>query len=172
MNVARLAKIKKLAESGKAGEREAAQRILADLIRKHDVDPSILRDDPVSEYCFVYRTKYERLILTQLIHKVLNVDSFPYTKGRGRLLVACTQYQADMILVLFATYRRELASELLRTARAFIQANRIFSDAPPTMDKLTRAQLSELMEVLKRANSMSPVSLPAGYIGSGKGSKL
>jgi len=69
----KLKKIMVLAERGEAGERDVAQKMLDELLAKHDLTFEEILAGEVRDYKFSYRNKWERRLLLQLYSMVAEI---------------------------------------------------------------------------------------------------
>lgn len=162
----RLAKIKALADSGAAGEAQAARRMLDRLLAQAGMTEEQLEEHlaaaKVSRHDFNYQTEEDRTILGQVIMKVMddhNTEVWTYTrKGRKvrRYGIDCTDEQADRITVYFKIYRDAWKVEKEQMISAFIQKHKLYAEGGPT----SHISDEEMLDLLRRMQSMGDVTPP------------
>ena len=131
-----LRKLSALAEKGEGGEKVNAQRKLDELMNKWGISESELETETVIPCEFTYHGEREKLLLAQIIYKVLNergsIYGFRYTcSGRAcknKLGCKATAAQKIEIEFLFDFYNQLYKSEEKFFFSAFIQKHRLFGD--------------------------------------------
>ncbi len=133
-NLELLKKVKKLAEHGVGGERDAAQALLSRLMKKYDIAEIDLSDDALEERGFTYKTPYERKLLHQLFNKIADDrECYRYRGGKGArtiLYLKCTKAEAVQIDIEYDFYKALFAEEVGWLFQAFVQKHKIFDMKP------------------------------------------
>lgn len=143
----RIKKLQALAERGVGGEKDTAQKMLSKLLEKNGISSlEELETDKVEYYLFSYSGKHEIALLKQCMYKVLGAanDTVTYrTRGtRQKIGIYCTKAQKIEIELEFEFYRNVFYEELTTFMSAFIQAQEIFPQDAPTLNR----ELWELSE--------------------------
>lgn len=131
-----LLKLRALAESGEGGEKVNAQRKLEELMRKYGISESELETETDIPCEFTFHGKREKLLLAQIIYKVVNekgrIYGFSYTdSGRAcktKLGCKATPAQKIEIEFLFDFYKQLYKREEEFFFSAFVQKHRLFGD--------------------------------------------
>ena len=121
----KLLKVKALADTGSAGEREAARAILCRLASKHGLTEFGLSEEPKQQYKFSYENKYEKRILIQIYAKITKQSTIRYrypNNGSKRILVTLTPDQYQEMKKLYGVYRKAFQKQLERVAAGLIDA--------------------------------------------------
>ena len=153
--------VKALAERGVAGEKAAAEALLASLMSKYGITEAEIEDAEIRTYWIRYKTEYERKLIFQLAYMHLGSGhSFGCVgkySGRSRkeVGVECTPAQYIEIEADFQFYREALAEEMGVFYSAFIQKNELFpppelaghveSDDPDVVDYDKIAKMKAMM---------------------------
>lgn len=149
--LARLRKVKALADAGVDGEAEAARLQLEKLCAKHGVTLDDLAEvERVEVVKFTTRDSFERMLLVQVLAHVLDSHSVRCLR-RGRASFAnLTAAQRIDATELYAHYRKELAKERERLFVAFVHRHHLFpktaKDTEPA--PLDLAELAALMAMM------------------------
>jgi hypothetical protein len=104
----RLKKIQALAESGIAGERENAQRMLAELQAKYGITLEQLASAEKRFYTFKHRTKLEARLLIQILLSICRTRKIRHIVHASKTEVELTAAQAVDIQDAYHHYRKEL----------------------------------------------------------------
>lgn len=164
--LAKLRKIRALAEEGIDGERVAAQRQLDRLLAEHGVTLEELASVAVREYSAAYRAVDERRLFTQICAQVLDSSHPPVTfRRKARIaFIECTAAQWADIKDRYAHYVRQLRAEkaaarkrMALLAVAMIQRHGIFPEHPETSAEkreLTEQEKRELLELFRAMRSL------------------
>ena len=121
----KLLKVKALAESGSAGEREAARAVLDRLMLKHGMSEFELSQEPKQQYDFSFKNKFEKRILIQIFAKVTKQSTIRYRNPNNRSKRVLFQLTTDQYLEmkrLYGVYRKAFQKELDRVAEGLIDA--------------------------------------------------
>ena len=141
-----LQKIKALAEQGSGGEKENAQKILADLMKKYKIKDEDLVDEVITDHPVRFKSKYERALINQVTYSVLGDK---YFEGQGtlvyknsrikELIIRCTSADFIEIKAKIEFYYHHFEKELKLFYDAFIRANDIY----PPDNKISEKYLSK-----------------------------
>ena len=134
----KLNKIKALAERGYAGEKLAAEQMLAKLMEKYGVDESDLTDTVTKEHEFRFWGQFGDRLFTQVVYSILpeaTILHYKYKRNCHSRFVTCTEAEAIQIKETFEFYRNHLDEGLKNYYTAFICAEEIFPENPPENDK-------------------------------------
>lgn len=129
-------KLQALAERGVGGEKETAQKMLQQMLKKNGISSlKELEDEKVEYTLFSYNGKHEIKLLKQCIYKVMTAEkkvTYYRSKGtRQKIGIYCTKAQKIEIELEFEFYRNVFYDELNTFMDAFIQAQKIVpTDAP------------------------------------------
>lgn len=146
----RLRKIEALANSGVAGERENARRMLAALCEKHGLSPQQITSPDRSWQKFRFRGEKERLIFQQVLIHVLKTRHVQHRKNPTNWEVFLTAAEGADVADCWAHYRDLWCGQLDDFCNAFIQKNRIFGPPLETRDdkKLTEQDIAEAKRIM------------------------
>ena len=133
----KLEKVKALVDRGVGGERENAERMLADLMAQYGVTEEALEDSKASTHWIRYKTNWERKLLFQLAYMYLGpghafgcIGSYSGRK-RKEVGIDCTPSQYIEIEADFAFYSAAMEEEMGIFYSAFINKNNLFP--PPEL---------------------------------------
>lgn len=126
----RLQKLISLAERGEGGEKENAQRMLDNLLKKHGLSVSDIVGDKQSLQWFKYgKGLFELRLLSQIIYAVCGSrDKWKNTRRRYVIGVKCSEYERVQIELRFSVYREALKKEFEVIYDAFLHTNKIFPE--------------------------------------------
>ncbi len=163
-NLELLKKVKKLAEQGVGGERDAAQALLSRLMEKYDVAELDLSDDALEEHGFTYKTPYERKLLHQLFNKIADDrECYRYKGGKGSrtvIYLKCTKAEAVQIGIEYDFYKALFAEEVNWLFRAFVQKHEIFDMKPGhKTSEISNEDLLRLNAIMAGLQDKSPHAL-------------
>lgn len=133
----KLEKVRTLAERGVGGEKESAERTLAELMERYGITEEDLEDTRASTHWIRYKTEWERKLLHQLAYMHLGTGhSFGcvgrYTnRPRKEVGVDCTPAKYIEIEADFAFYSEAMREEMELFYEAFLQKNHLFP--PPEL---------------------------------------
>ena len=140
-NILELAKkLKALADRGVGGEKLNAERMLTDLLRKHNISIEEVEEPDRSDREFDCQKKQESIMMG-CIYSVMgkDVDVFRYRRKKTGYIVACTNAEYLEIEASFAFFWRHYEDELKIFERAFVQKNKLI---PFDADSYDRAELT------------------------------
>ena len=132
----RLKKVRELALRGTAGERESAQQLFDDMVKKYNLQDYNFDDELVEDFIFTYHGKQQLRLLTQIYYKVTNNPSLSQLTNRktGRRLRTmasgkCTEAQCIEINFMFDFYLKLLNEEEELFFTAFVQKHQLFGES-------------------------------------------
>lgn len=158
----RLQKLKNLAERGVGGEKETAEKKLAQLLKDNGLTESDLNNDAINYYLFSFKYPYREKLLGQVIYKVLGASqqyAIYHSRGtRNKLGIYCTAAQKLEIELDYEFYCNLFDQEIEVLLAAFIAKQDIYpKDAPVSSVKPEDLTSEELEKYRKRdayANQM------------------
>ena len=131
-------KVKALADRTDCpGEKASAEAALQRLVEKYGLTVDSIDQDAVKKQTLWFQGPWERMLLLQVIYKVLNTKAFRTWRvraagttrfARNRLLLECTDVQRVEIEVLFVFYRDLYLEDLKIFQQAFIQKHNLFGE--------------------------------------------
>ena len=132
-------KIKKLAESGSAGEKLNAQQMLNKLMEKYNIRSEDLETEIIKSFDFQVKNKTEKKLLSQIAYSVYgnindNRKIYSYVYIKNKIAIECTDAEFLEIEAKFEFYKKEYYKQLDLFYGAFIEANDIFPE-PELMKK-------------------------------------
>lgn len=131
--IAKLMKIRSLANGGVAGERKAAQAMLSKLMRQHGIEDSELDSSEAEVHVFkLLRNGWHPKLAAQIGYSVLGVRDFRVDKKRSRLYITCSNHDAVEISAKLDFYTNAYQEDLAIFHRAFVNKNSLFP--PEEMD--------------------------------------
>lgn len=151
----RLRKLRELALRGVGGERENAEQLLDQLIKKYGVSLADLDESNVKRFELEYHGDEDEKLLLQIIYMVLNDVDCVYgmiyegsgRKCRTRKSVHCTEAQKLEIEFLHEFYQRLWAKEKAYFLEAFIQKHSLFGTKYAKSSKINRLTAEELAKI-------------------------
>jgi hypothetical protein len=154
--IQRLLKVQALAQRGEAGEKEAASRMLRQIMEKYNLTESDLAGLQYNWYKFSYRTAYEKQLLYQILVSVRT--HVRATKPLHRAIEAeLLPEQYEKAVELYTILRSMLKDEFEMLYTAFINKHNIFPDEAIHGDDEAREELDieKLLKITKLMASMS-----------------
>ena len=144
-------KIKALAESGVGGEKENAQKLLAELMQKYDIKEEDIEDDVIKEFDiklskFYKNESFAMQILYSIVGKGIQNGKGFYSyiwNKRKRYFIKCTSAEFLEFEAKFKFFSYHFKKELERFYSAFIQANKIFPIAGNEIDRDKKEDLTK-----------------------------
>ena len=155
-------KLKALADKGIGGEKINAEKMLNDLLKKHNLTIEEIEGEKKQDYYFNVAEKRYWNLLYQIIknvnYKIRCFGEIPKTKIRqhkldGNYLIECTTCEYVEIEAKFDFYSKLFKSELDTFFSAFIEANDLGVDDPSPENKkpLTKEEYSKLLRIQEMA---------------------
>ena len=134
----RIRKIRELALRGVAGEKEGAQQLLEELVKKYHLEDYEFDEDEEKDFDFEFHGLQEKKILLQVYYKVTNqtqmydlVRNSTGRRIRTQVRASCTEAQKVEIDFLFDFYKRLWYEEVQVLLAAFIQKHSLFGTPNP-----------------------------------------
>lgn len=158
-----LKKIKALAERGVDGERENAEALLSELMKKYNISEDELSEDTRKRHDFEFHGKEQKKLLRQVVFKVTGgyayelVYSGSGRKVRTQLGAECTPAEKVEIEFLFDFYTNLWDREREAFLSAFIQKHQIFSireDAPTR--ELSYEEVAKMRALMQGMSDETP----------------
>lgn len=152
---ARLKKLYALAKQGVGGEAINAQKLLEDLLAKHDMTLDMLIDTETKKYYFNYKTEFEKDILFRVVSNIKEESNFSYLQRKGRRKVGfeLTAYEYIEVEIQREAYIESWKKYLEQAQSAFIVANRLTyyssGDRKPDDKPLTPEEQAEIQRILQ-----------------------
>jgi hypothetical protein len=150
-------KLKALAEKGIGGEKTTAEKMLNDLLKKHNLTIEEVEGEKLQDFYFSINDKHIWTLLYQII-KYVNLeircfgeipkDKIRELKLKGNYLVECTVSEYIEIEAKFDFYSKLYKSELDTFLSAFIEANDLgINDPNRVSEELTHEEYLELLRI-------------------------
>lgn len=135
-------KLKILSEQGVAGERYNAQKMLDNLIRKHNISFEQIESEKKEQLVYIVKKSQARLF-SQVVYSVLGKEYEVRVsiKHPTQKWVMSTKSQEIEIRLKFDFYWKAYQKQLEIFYQAFLQKNSIFPDDPEL--KLKESELTE-----------------------------
>lgn len=155
----KLKKIKALAERGVDGEKDGAEKVYRELMKKYQIEEAEVLEDRVTLHWFGYSDNLEEDLLTQIFYKVTGSPTYQRYTGkysrRKKRGCECTELEAIEIKMLFNFYKGELKREMGAFLIAFNSKNDLFPDKNARCykeyDGPTRERTDEEKRMMKKA---------------------
>ncbi len=143
-----LKKVQVLANSGVAGERENAQKMLDKLMKKYNISEIELSTEKINQYEVNWSNKNEKNLKIQIFYSIVgdiddNKGFYRRYKNKNSY-VKCTSSEFLEFEAKCAFYCHWLKLELDRYYRAFVQRNNLFP--PAHLQKQNNNKTDELSE--------------------------
>ena len=170
---AKLKKIQALAERGVGGEKESAQKKLAQLLFDNDLTEEDLEEEKERYYLFSYSGgTYKSRLLQQVMYKVLGHNrDYKFYKTRhtrNKIGIYCTPAQKVEIDLDYEFYCNLFEKEVETLLTAFIQKQDIFPEDVPhetvKPSEMTPEELEEFNKMRAYRNTISKRQRAAGMI--------
>lgn len=159
----RLRKIYELSVRGIDGERENAQRKLAELLEKHDLTFEDLIGDERHKHVFTYKNNHEMNLLYAIVSKVLNSADIPAWKQSGKrknIVFSLTAAEYVEVTLLYSEYRAAFEAETKNLLTAFIVRNNIYrTDRDDERPERTLEEKLEIKRILEMALALNKVPI-------------
>lgn len=131
----RLIKILTLARRGIGGEKENAERMLNNLLKKYSLTLADLEDDEKIQVDLRFKGKHERDILVQCVYSTIKGwDQMAYSDNRrGLFRVKVTKAEGVELALKWNAHRKafkkEVAKQMNILMLAYVSRNHLYSDA-------------------------------------------
>lgn len=157
-----LDKLKALVERGVGGEKINAEKILRKILQKQGKSfeefVASKKEEKTTLYRLRYKTQYEKKLLLQICHYVLNLSEIRAAIHNNIIYIQLTVYQHIEIITIYTILKTELKKELDITTEAFICKNRIFSQSVAKKDENSSLTEKEL-RVIERMSTIRKTEL-------------
>lgn len=132
--LAKITKLKALAERGVGGEKETAQAMLDRLMQENDISEADISQDVVKDHEFYYEKNmpFTTRLLSQIAYSVfgdIDDDKGVYNyvhKSKGRACVRCTDLEFLEVVAKYEFYVYHLAADLKILYNAFVSRNHLY----------------------------------------------
>lgn len=163
----RLAKVLALSQHGVGGEKTNAEAILEAGLAQHGltIDDIGQSSDPLMQEVvkwYTYRTKHDKLILSQCYFRVTDQNSCSYQRKRDKKKMGLTATVLDHLEIdaMYDYYKRLFAEEVELMASAFCSKHHLHpmtqsDDDPAPMDTAKQMRMLEMMRGLSKSKFMS-----------------
>ncbi|HXP52140.1 MAG TPA: hypothetical protein VN922_19445 [Bacteroidia bacterium] len=169
-------KLKALAERGVGGEKVNAEKMLQDLLKKHNITLDVIEGDVINDYYVNLTKTYPDNIafLSQIVrhvnHDIPMYGPFPKKEIKimglkGNYLISCTVVEYIEINAKLEFYKRLFNEEIKIFFEAFVKANNIYSsEAPRSASELSPEEYerwkrsSKLAENIKKESFNKQIS--------------
>lgn len=133
--IAKLMKIRSLADGGVEGERDAAQAMLSKLMKQHGILECELDSSDMEVHVFkLLKNEWHPKLAAQIGYSVLGVGDFRIDKKRARLYITCHNSDAVEIGAKLDFYTKAYQEDLAIFHRAFVNKNQLFP--PESLDNV------------------------------------
>lgn len=156
-------KLKRLCQSDNPHEAESAREKLMAIIKKYNIDESILEEDRMERREFIYHNEIERRLLVQILYAVVgsrDVMYYPHRRGKQiKYVMECTYAESVEINVRYEFYKELIYDDLETFIWAFIHKHRIFpvnEENTSSLNELSEEEIQRLIrmqEMMKGLNS-------------------
>lgn len=161
-----LKKLQALAERGVGGEKEGAQRKLAQLMEKYQIEEIDLSEDKMEDHDFKYHNDFELKLLRQLFYKIVpdfQKYTYTYRYGKGSKStygISCTKAQALQIQIEYEFYCTLWKEEVEFFMQAFIQKHQIFAikdddESDGDNERMSKEDLRRMMSMMEGMQNKS-----------------
>lgn len=168
----RIAKILALAERGEAGEKDTAQAMLANILKKHGLTLDDIEDKPARKWVEVtFSGAHEKKLMFQIVRKVTQATgalSYKFLKKtRSRVYVELSPAEHVEVEFMFEVMKKALADEFDKVLTAFIHTNQLYGPSAKSDDddddedepELTHEQRARQRQIAHMAMGMSKVDV-------------
>lgn len=134
-------KIKALADGGVGGEKENAQKLLAELMLKYDIKEEEIAEETVKDFDFTKPNFFMAgELMTQVLYSIIGKElgedkGIYHWKGSKKLFIRCTTAEFLEFEAKFNFYMFHFKKEAKRYYSAFVQANKIFPPVEKTKER-------------------------------------
>lgn len=157
-------KLKALSEKGVGGEKINAEKMLNDLIKKHNIKLEDLEGEEINNYFFKIETEDYRLfcqIVGRVNHLIKIFGEFSKRQMKeygvkGNYAIKCTASEYIEIESMFPIYKRLYQEELKVFFRAFCTANDLLVDSGTqrSTKELTQEEYQEWLRATAMASNV------------------
>lgn len=149
-------KLRALAERGIGGEKETAEKKLALLMKKYNIEEEELSDEKLIDFDFRYKNNFEFQLLRQLFYKIADGrEKYTYKYGKGSKTIygiSCTKAEGLQIQIEYDFYRELWKEECDFFFSAFIQKHEIFKkieDGGAGQSTLTNEEIERMLAMME-----------------------
>ena len=135
---------------GNSNERENAEKILAELIKKYNISLDDINNDEQKDRYIEFNNDYEKQLICQICYKLFkhekSVRSFISKKSkfnRTHVIIQMTDEELIEFEYLYSIYKTDLAKEMNLFYTAFINKNNIFPELTDNELNLIKSTPSE-----------------------------
>ena len=159
----KLRKLKALAEQGVGGEKENAEKLLAALMKKHNISEEEIEEVQIKTYFIRYKTEWERRLLHQLAYMHLGSGHSSGCVGtytghmRKKVSIKCTAAVYLEIEAEFDIYRRALEKEIEYFYYAFVSKNNLYPPPELADDSLADGDIKKAMKIASYSSGIDKV---------------
>lgn len=167
--------IREMMDSPNANEADTARRVYQRLLDKHGIEATPEGEEPEYKWAFPfkYQNKRERRLIFQCIYKAIGTLETRTTRyhqeGRKRSMVfKLTNEECDYAHVLYAIYRKALATEIERLYLAFLQKHRIFGKNDGEPEPIDEKELDEMRRMMYGLSHIDAIHRDTKRLGGDK----
>lgn len=155
----KLIKLYELAKQGVGGEAINANKILNNLLEKHNITLDMLLDIEKKKYFFSYKTDFEKELLFRIISNLKECkDNISYYKTKGKKIgFELTAYEYIETEIQREAYTESWRKYLEQARTAFIVANNLTyfnPDDKKSSKPLTQEEYENIQKILKMSASV------------------
>lgn len=163
-----LNKIKALAERGVGGEKETAIKMYNKLLKKYGIKEDELDDDKVENYEFHYNSVYERRLIAQIIHSVIDSNEIYVPKDNRHNYIHAYMTKAQYLECrsMIDFYVVLLHDTLVKATIAFINVEHIFSKSAGVSDEPPDPELLGMISSLHKHHRYTQIEDKSKFIES------
>lgn len=156
-------KLKALADRGVGGEKDNAEKILSNFLKKHNLAFDEIEEEKIDHYFFSIDPNYQKL-LNQIVKNVdyslslygeLDKETIKKHKMPGNYFTECTASQFVLISSMFDFYKKVYDDEVRVFFTAFCTANDLLSTPPPEQQRSLSELSPEELRDYRKANRMA-----------------
>ena len=169
--LARLGKLKALADFGAAGERENAKAAMERVAEKYGIDLDNLNEEKETDYVLEFKRGWRLDLIRQLVglgriewHGSLDAPHCNiYLRRQGGKVayyfVRCTAAQWTELRAKFDILARDYERQLRLFFRAFLEANDLLVPSAPDSTKPSAQEIADAMDALSMAQGIKKSSV-------------
>ena len=157
-------KLKALADKGVGGEKINAERMLNDILKKHNLTIEDIEGEQTRDYCFKLKKGEDKLwgqIVARVNPKINKYGEFPAKiikahNLQGNYMITCTSAEYVEIESMFNVYNRLYKEELDIFYSAFCTANDLLVtvDSPKSTKDLTEEEYNKWLRAQQMASKI------------------
>lgn len=150
-------KLNALADRGVGGEKENAQAQLERIMKQHGLSYEDINGTEIISQIFTVG-KYRRLFIQVVVSVSNEIKVFGHKGTKQKLILDCTAEQMVEVQSKFDFYKKAFQREFedyeTTFFEAFVQRNKLYSDAEPEEKELTEEELKRIKRVLSLAEQL------------------